>query len=341
MTDVDRRGDLQLQSTAGHVLARMPLSDPVSAGWQQRYQRLARATRVPAWAEVRDGRAWLVVRMPAAHSRGEVERTLAAACALIADTDAATRRSPKAGAAAGAASAWWERGRGVAPRAGAAGPVVVRTSVGAERRLVLAAALALAVVILLLLPPRFSVGPNWVVPVIEAALLVAVFAADRTGPADRWPAVVRALSFALVLVLVAAAAVVTVRLVADLVQGGPETNSAADLLLVGSGVWVFTILAFSFLYWLLDGGGPERRIVDPLKFPHLAFPEQLNPEVTAPGWRPAFHDYLYLGFTNATAFSPTDIMPLAWWAKLAMAVQALGSLLILGLVIARAGNIFR
>jgi hypothetical protein len=153
--------------------------------------------------------------------------------------------------------------------------------------------------------------------------------------------VVRALSFALVLVLVAAAAVVTVRLVADLVQGGPETNSAADLLLVGSGVWVFTILAFSFLYWLLDGGGPERRIVDPLKFPHLAFPEQLNPEVTAPGWRPAFHDYLYLGFTNATAFSPTDIMPLAWWAKLAMAVQALGSLLILGLVIARAVNIFR
>ena len=58
-----------------------------------------------------------------------------------------------------------------------------------------------------------------------------------------------------------------------------------------------------------------------------------------PGWRPQFFDYLYLGFTNATAFSPTDVMPLARWAKLAMTVQALTSLFILGLVIARAVNI--
>jgi hypothetical protein len=63
--------------------------------------------------------------------------------------------------------------------------------------------------------------------------------------------------------------------------------------------------------------------------------------VLAPGWRPAFYDYLYLGFTNATALSPTDVMPLAWWAKLAMTVQALGSLSVLGLVVARAVNIFK
>jgi hypothetical protein len=141
--------------------------------------------------------------------------------------------------------------------------------------------------------------------------------------------------------LVASAAVLTVRLVSDLVEGGPETNSASDLLLIASGVWVFTIIAFSFLYWLLDGSGPERRILDPPHFPHLAFPEQLNPDVLAPGWRPAFHDYLYLGFTNATALSPTDVMPLAWWAKLAMMAQALGSLSVLGLVVARAVNIFK
>jgi hypothetical protein len=41
------------------------------------------------------------------------------------------------------------------------------------------------------------------------------------------------------------------------------------------------------------------------------------------------------------AFSPTDVMPLARWAKLAMTVQATGSLVILGLVIARAVNILR
>lgn len=56
-------------------------------------------------------------------------------------------------------------------------------------------------------------------------------------------------------------------------------------------------------------------------------------------WRPRFIDYLYLGFTNATAFSPTDTMPLAAWAKIIMAVQSLVSLAILGLVVARAVNV--
>jgi hypothetical protein len=67
----------------------------------------------------------------------------------------------------------------------------------------------------------------------------------------------------------------------------------------------------------------------------------MNPELAPPGWRPLFLDYLYLGLTNATAFSPTDVMPLARWAKAAMTLQAAGSLAILGLVIARAVNILR
>jgi len=79
----------------------------------------------------------------------------------------------------------------------------------------------------------------------------------------------------------------------------------------------------------------------PRVVPDLAFPQHLNPEVRAPHWRPRFFDYLYLGFTNATAFSPTDVMPLALWAKLAMTVQAFGSLAVLGLVIARAVNILK
>ena len=66
----------------------------------------------------------------------------------------------------------------------------------------------------------------------------------------------------------------------------------------------------------------------------------MNPELAPAHWRPRFFDYLYLGFTNATAFSPTDAMPLALWAKSTMALQALISLVILGLVIARAVNVF-
>ena len=75
--------------------------------------------------------------------------------------------------------------------------------------------------------------------------------------------------------------------------------------------------------------------------PDFAFPQQLNREVAPPGWRPQFVDYLYIGTTNAVAFSPTDAMPLAHWAKLAMSTQGLISLAILGLVISRAVNVFK
>ena len=74
--------------------------------------------------------------------------------------------------------------------------------------------------------------------------------------------------------------------------------------------------------------------------PDFAFPQQINPDLAPAGWRPRFVDYLYLGFTNATAFSPTDAMQLAPWAKIAMTVQSLISLALLGLVIARAVNLF-
>jgi uncharacterized membrane protein len=134
---------------------------------------------------------------------------------------------------------------------------------------------------------------------------------------------------------------VTARLVVDLIRGGPETNSPGQLLRIGFLVWLYTIITFAFLYWELDGGGPEARVVAPPEFPDLAFPQHLNPRVAPSGWRPEFFDYLYLGFTNATAFSPTDVMPLKRWAKLSMAIQAAVSLLVLGLVIARAVNILK
>ena len=67
----------------------------------------------------------------------------------------------------------------------------------------------------------------------------------------------------------------------------------------------------------------------------------MNPNIAAPDWHPSFVDYLYLGLTNNLAFSPTDVMPLKHWAKLAMGLQSVASLLVIGLVIARAVNIFK
>ena len=125
-----------------------------------------------------------------------------------------------------------------------------------------------------------------------------------------------------------------------LITGGHQTNSASDLLEAGSIVWVSNILAFALLYWELDGGGAAARAHHSRSDVDFAFPQQMNPELAPADWRPQFVDYLYLAFTNATAFSPTDAMPIARWAKLAMMVLSVSSLAILGLVIARAVNVF-
>jgi uncharacterized membrane protein len=209
-----------------------------------------------------------------------------------------------------------------------------------EKRWPMAITLVVAIALPLLLPPQFSLGPRWVISVIEALLLVTLTVADP-GRIDRRSAAIRAFSLVLVAVLVAGAAGFTAHLVVDLIRGGPETHSPGQLLRVGSIAWLYVIIAFSFLYWELDGGGPEARARAQPEFPDLAFPQHLNPRIAGPTWRPEFFDYLYLAFTDATALSPTDVMPVARWAKLAMAVQATACLVVLGLVIARAVNILK
>jgi hypothetical protein len=209
-----------------------------------------------------------------------------------------------------------------------------------EKRWPMAVTLITAMSLPFLLPPKYAFGPKWIVPTAEGVFLIALIIADP-GRIDRRSIFVRTLSLGLVVILAAGTGVATVRLVIDLVRGGPETNSPSGLLRIGGVVWVYVVITFSFLYWELDGGGPEARARSTPEFPDLAFPEHLNPRVTRPGWRPEFFDYLYLGFTDSTAFSPTDVMPLARWAKLAMAIQATASLIILGLVIARAVNILK
>ena len=208
-----------------------------------------------------------------------------------------------------------------------------------ESRLPMAGAVLAAMVLTILLPDTIRLGPQWLLPLIEGALLVAVIASDpgKINRRSRW---LRALSIGLVSVLVLGALWATVQLIADLIHGGAVTNSANELLEAGTIVWVSNNIAFALLYWELDGGGAAARAHNLPTHYGFAFPQQLNPNVASPDWRPRFIDYLYLGFTNATAFSPTDAMPLAPWAKIAMAVQAVVSLGILGLVIARAVNVF-
>jgi hypothetical protein len=217
--------------------------------------------------------------------------------------------------------------------------------VGEEARIVgesrwpMATAVVTVIALTILLPREQRVLPAWVLPLIDGVLLFALIVGDP-GAIDRRSKLLRGLSIALVSILVLSALLATVRLIDVLITGGPQTNSASDLLEAGSVIWAGNVVAFALLYWELDGGGAAARAHHTRAHVDFAFPQQMNPELAPARWGPRFIDYLYLAFTNSTAFSPTDAMPIARWAKLAMMVQSLGSLAILGLVIARAVNVF-
>jgi hypothetical protein len=114
-----------------------------------------------------------------------------------------------------------------------------------------------------------------------------------------------------------------------------------QLLIAAGQIWLTNVIVFGLWYWELDGGGPPTRLADPKAPRDFAFVQMTDPEVAAPGWHPRFVDYFYLAFTNASAFSPTDTMPLTRWAKLLMLAQSTISIVTLLLVAARAVNILR
>jgi hypothetical protein len=198
--------------------------------------------------------------------------------------------------------------------------------------------MALNIGVRLWLPGKAAVRAPWLVPAIEGALLLLLLVGAPGGQAKRTQRV-RRTALSLVTALVLAALWATVILVYDLIKGEGVTNSPSELLASGALVWLGNNLAFGMLYWLMDSGGPIARSRDPSPI-DFAFTQQLSPELAPPRWRPVFLDYLHLGFTNATAFSPTDVMPLTLRAKYIMLVQSTVALAVFGLVVARAVNTF-
>ncbi len=199
--------------------------------------------------------------------------------------------------------------------------------------------IAVSVVLRIAVPQRSSLGPEWLVPAVEIGLLIVLLATDpaRVSGHRRW---LRRLAIGLVSLLGCAALASTVKLIVDLVEGTKVTESASNLLASGAVIWLGNVLVFSLFYWLMDSGGPLARYQGERPYLDFAFTQQMSPELAPPGWRPQYVDYLILGLTTSTAFSPTDVMPMAWWAKLTMALQSLISLTVVGLVIARAVNVF-
>jgi hypothetical protein len=198
-------------------------------------------------------------------------------------------------------------------------------------------AVAITVVIQLLLPETLVLQPSWLLPAVELALLVALVAANPVRIERGHPAL-RLLGLCLVGAMTLANTASAILLIEHLLSGQGMTD-ARTLLGSGAAIYATNIIAFGLWYWELDRGGPVARMDGVHQHTDFLFAQMTQPDVAKPDWEPTFVDYLYLSYTNVTAFSPTDTLPLSRWAKLLMLVQSAVALGTIALVIARAVNV--
>jgi hypothetical protein len=224
-------------------------------------------------------------------------------------------------------------------------------------------ALAVAIVLQLRLPSAYALGPGWILPAIEILLLVVLAAARYLSPRRREAGTVvflHVLTIGLIAIVSIDNLTALALLIRELLRG--LAVDGRTLVLSALAIWLTNVIVFAMWFWEVDGGGPLRRISDPDRRRDFLFPQmQLaqdeaellsGADEPAPpgerghgpryvGWRPDFVDYLYVSFTNATAFSPTDTMPLSHGAKALMTVQSAAALLTIALIAARAVNILQ
>jgi hypothetical protein len=259
--------------------------------------------------------------------------TASAASGDTASAASGDTASAASGDTAGAAS-------GGASRHPESVPAWLRETAG-EWRIPVVVAIVAAIVLQAMLPSAYRLGPRFLVPGLEA-LLLAVLVVANPVRFDRETRTLRTLSLILTALVSLANATSAVLLIKTLIVGrNGAADNAAALLAGGAAIFVTNIIAFGLWYWEFDRGGPFARAAARRRHGDFLFPQMANPEVTDLDWEPQFLDYLYVSFTNAVAFSPTDTMPLSRWAKMLMLAQSATSVATLGLVIARAVNVLR
>jgi uncharacterized membrane protein len=195
------------------------------------------------------------------------------------------------------------------------------------------------------LPPKLTFGPVWIAPVLVGGLLVPVLLFHGRIS----PRVHNAVTVTLIAILNFFTIASVLLLINELVNpNAPRHGSvtAADLLRFGALIWSTNVIVYALWFWQIDDGGVEIREgivrisdsqVDFL-FPQLTL-LQSHAQCVPKNWQPHFLDYLYLSFTNALAFSPTDVLPLTRIAKVLMLIESLISFTTVALILARSVNI--
>jgi uncharacterized membrane protein len=189
----------------------------------------------------------------------------------------------------------------------------------------------------LVLPQRLiqGLGNRSLIPALEGVLFLVLFIVNP-GQISKEESRLRVVGIVLVALITVANVVSLTELVHALLYG--TKAGGRPLVYAALPIWLTNVIVFGLWYWALDRGGPAARQQPEHRRPDFLFPQMSTPG-SSPGWVPDYLDYLYTSFTNATAFSPTDTMPLTPWSKLLMMFQSLASLVTVAVVISRAVNI--
>jgi hypothetical protein len=185
------------------------------------------------------------------------------------------------------------------------------------------------------LPPNLVVGPAWLLPTVIVVLLIPTVVSHRVGRVS--------LNHALGVLISGITTLALIGSVILLVRALPShRETPLQLLRSGGLLWLTNVIVFALWYWRLDGGGPTLRDKEnkfgstSFFFPQMQIEKIERGRFGAERWRPRFVDYLFVAFTQSSTFGPTDAPLLARWAKILTMIQALISLTIVILLIARA-----
>jgi hypothetical protein len=188
------------------------------------------------------------------------------------------------------------------------------------------------------MPESLTVGPDWLLLVLIAALMIPTSLAHRTGRVELNTIFGYSVLGVITLAMLSSLILLITRLPA-------HKETPLELLRAAAALWIANILVFASWYWHLDGGGPNERDREGVHrdgaflFPQMMMDPALRQQMGEDKWSPGFIDYLFLAFNTSTAFSPTDVPVLSRWAKVMMIVQSLISLATVVLLAARAVNI--